>query len=195
MRVPLILFLASLIATAAFWGQPGLGDLGLLAALCAIASLFLVLRAVDPEVQRRRRGRPKPGSKDAHWIVVDGSNVMHWRDNEPKIETVREVVRHLSELGYTPGVMFDANAGYLLFEAYKHDGAMSRQLGLPKDRVMVVPSGVPADRYILTAAREMGARVVTNDRFREWAGDHPEVLEPGHLVKGGYEDGKLWLAL
>jgi hypothetical protein len=37
-----------------------------------------------------------------------------------------------------------------------HDGAMGRALGLPKDRVMVLPKGVPADPYILTSARDFG---------------------------------------
>jgi len=36
---------------------------------------------------------------------------------------------------------------------------------------------------------------VTNDRYRDWAEAHPEIKEPGHLIKGGYRDGKVWLDL
>ena len=56
---------------------------------------------------------------------------------------------------------------------------------------MVVPKGTPADVAILTAARDHGARIVTNDRYRDWAGQHPEVLEPGLLIPGSYHKGEL----
>jgi hypothetical protein len=120
---------------------------------------------------------------------------MYWRDNAPRIETLHEVIGHLKARGFAPGVVFDANAGYLLTGVYQHDRAFARTLGLPEDRVMVVPKGTPADPLVLTAARDLGARVVSNDRFRDWTGDHPELTTPGHLVRGGYREGKLWLSL
>ena len=128
-------------------------------------------------------------------VVVDGSNVMYWKDNTPRIETVREVLDHLSASGFTPGIMFDANAGYLLTGKYEHDGAFEKLLGLPRDHVMVVNKGVPADISILTAARDLGARIVSNDRYRDWADTYPEVHDPGHLIRGGYRNGVLWLDL
>lgn len=181
----------SLGGMAAAWAVP---DLVLLAGLCALASLVLLLLAWrrSPQKGLFRKKQPKPAEK---WIVVDGSNVMYWNDNTPKLETVLAVVKHLIAKGYAPGVMFDANAGYLLGGRYMHDGAMGRGLGLPKDRVMVVPKGVPADPYILNAAQDLGAQIVTNDRYRDWVGDHPEVAQAGHLIKGGFRDGVLWLDL
>jgi len=98
-------------------------------------------------------------------------------------------------LGYSPGVVFDANAGYKITGRYQHDGALGRLLGLPEDRVMVVAKGTQADPTVLTAARDLGARVVSNDRFRDWVEAYPEVLDPGHVVRGGYRGGKLWLDL
>ena len=92
------------------------------------------------------------------------------------------------------GVMFDANAGYKLQDRYQDDRHMARQLRLPEDRVLVVPKGVPADQYILTAARDLGARVVTNDRYRDWLERFPEAAEPGFLIRGGAsEAGEVWL--
>lgn len=41
----------------------------------------------------------------------------------------------------------------------------------------------------------MGARIVTNDRYRDWAEAHPEIATPGHLIRGGWREGKLWLAI
>ena len=120
---------------------------------------------------------------------------MHWADNTPKIATLRAVIDRLSALGFTPGVVFDANAGYKIGGDYKHDDALGRLLGLPADRVMVAPKGTPADPLLLAAARDLGARIVSNDRFRDWTDQHPEVNEPGRLIRGGFRDGKVWLDL
>jgi hypothetical protein len=128
-------------------------------------------------------------------VIVDGSNVMHWKDGTPKIETVRAVVQDLTRRGYSPGVMFDANAGYLLTGTYQHDGFFGKALGLPQGRVMVVPKGTPADPHILNAARDKGARIVTNDRFRDWRDQFPEARKRGHLIRGGFKSGQLWLEL
>ncbi|MEJ1993330.1 MAG: hypothetical protein P8X50_17010 [Maritimibacter sp.] len=188
MIVPLILLTLSLAGIGAALIVPGYADLMLLAGPSALASLFLLTIAF-------RRGRLRRAQALMKWIVVDGSNVMHWKDGTPEIATVRDVVDHLSALGFVPGVMFDANAGYKLHGRYQHDGELGRLLGLPRDRVMVVPKGTPADAWILAAARDFGAKIVTNDRFRDWADAHPEVAEAGHLVRGGYREGKLWLDL
>ena len=91
--------------------------------------------------------------------------------------------------------MFDANAGYLLIGKYQHDKALARVLGLPTDRVMVVPKGTPADPMILRAARDYGAPVVSNDRFKDWAKDFPEVKTKGHLITGRLEPKRVVLDL
>jgi len=118
---------------------------------------------------------------------------MHWKDNTPKIETLREVITRLRDLRHTPAVIFDANAGYLLAGRYQDDHIMAKRLGLPEDRVLVVPKGTIADTYLLTVAREFNAPIVTNDRYRDWAYDYPEIAAPGRLIRGGYQNGALWL--
>ncbi len=155
----------------------------ILPALGLVAVTFLWLLA---RLFRRRRRR---------YIVIDGSNVIYWQGNGPNLVAVEDVMYYLTARGFTPGVVFDANAGYLLTGRYRHDYAFGRMLGLPESRVMVVPKGTPADPFILAAARKLNARVVSNDRFRDWADAHPEVAVVGHLVRGGYRDGKLWLDL
>ena len=129
------------------------------------------------------------------WVILDGSNVMHWREGKPEIQTVIAVVRLLEKRGYTPGVVFDANAGYLLMGKYQHDGALARMLRLPESRVMVVPKGSPADPAILRAARDYGAPIVTNDRFKDWAAEFPEVKNKGHLITGRMEPKRVVLDL
>lgn len=135
-----------------------------------------------------------PGSTTAPaWILVDGSNVMHWQDNMPNLAPVLRVLERLKALGYEPGVVFDANAGWKLFGRYMDDEDLAQALVLPRDQVFVVPKGTPADPYLLATARDHGARIVTNDRYRDWAETHPEVLRPGALIRGGMRDGSLWL--
>lgn len=159
---------------------------GLVALALALLALPLILTLLH---WVRRALRPK------RHVVVDGSNVMHWKDNTPDLLVLRTVVAELKRRGYTPGVVFDANAGWKLMGRYRHDGAMARLLGLPVAQVMVVPKGQVADGWILAAARDLGAPVVTNDRYRDWAEAHPEVTEPGRLIRGGVREGKVWLDL
>ena len=183
MTSSLILFLASAAALLATMMIPGWTDFFLLAAPCFIAASILLIRNGVRRIRRRQ------------WVVVDGSNVMHWRDGKPRLETVKEAVAQLEASGFTPGVVFDANAGYLLFDKYLHHRAFAKLLGLPEERVMVVPKGTPADPTILAAARDHGARILTNDQFRDWSDQHPEIHDPGHLITGRYASGRLKLDL
>jgi hypothetical protein len=187
MRVPLFLFLASLVGVGVALSVPGWADLAPLAGLCAFAGLILFLAAL-------LRLEPRPVAAP-RWVIVDGSNVMHWNGDSPQIETVREVLDHLAALGFSPGVVFDANAGHKLVGRYLHHAAFAEMLGLAEDRVMVVNKGTPADATILAVARDLEARIVSNDRFRDWLEQHPELDRPGALIRGGFVDGALWLAL
>jgi len=187
MIAPAILLIASLAGLFVAFTLPGWSDLVLVAAPSALASLFLLLRALP-----RRGGTP--GRRTKH-VILDGSNVMHWRGGGPDLATVLAVLGEAMDRGMTPGVVFDANAGHLLFGRYLDDNEFARMLRMPRDRVLVVPKGTPADPTILTAARDLGARIITNDRFRDWAGDFPEVERPGHLIPGGFRTGRAWLDL
>lgn len=183
MVVPVILVLVS-IALTYFGERLGLDDVALLAWPSLLAAILLLALAV-----RRRKVQA------LHYVVVDGSNVMHWQDNQASLASLRAVLDHLVALGYTPGVVFDANAGYKISARYQAESSLARLLKLPTDRVLVAPKGTPADPLILASARHLGARIVTNDRFRDWAGDYPEVEAEGHLIRGGFRDGHLWLEI
>lgn len=205
MMAPLVLLLLSLGGVAVAVLMPGFSDLMLLAGPMTLASLWLLARAamaprrperdVDLSDAAPRPARRWMTRKPQKWVVIDGSNVMHWLDETPRIEPLREVLAELKAQGFTAGVVFDANAGYLVAGTYQHDHAFGRMLGLSEDRIMVVPKGTPADPMILTAARDLGARVVTNDRYRDWTAQYPEIKTPGFLIRGGYRDGRLWLDL
>lgn len=195
MIVPTILFLVSIAGVVAAVMMPGWSDLLLIAGPSAMASLYLFLRAPRPKKIESQKAPQEDDEEPREQIILDGSNVMHWQNEFPSIHTLREVLARLIDQGFEPGVVFDANAGYLLFGKYLHDDAFCRALNLPQDRVMVVPKGTPADPIILTVARDLGARIVTNDKYRDWLREFPDLAAPGYLVPGGYRNGKLWLGL
>ena len=114
--------------------------------------------------------------------IVDGSNVMYWGDGQPDLGTVKAVVTMLRARGLRPVVWFDANAGYLVDGRYLQPKHLAWRSGLPTRAVRVAPKGTPADPLILAEARARAARVVSNDRFRDWAADYPEVVRPGYLM-------------
>ena len=186
------ILLGSLIGLALALLVPGYSDLGLLAGPMTIASLFLLLqnwlgpRRLDGDADAPLS--KKSAFKRRH-LVIDGSNVLDWNGNQPDIRTVLQTVKQVKAAGFTPGVIFDANVGYKIGNRYLDDTDLARLLGLPVERVLVVPKGVAADQYILKSARNLGASIVTNDRYRDWAQEFPGVAKPGFLITGFIIDG------
>jgi hypothetical protein len=153
-------------------------------------TIFAIICAIIAVVLWRLGAIPR--DPDARIILVDGSNVMFWRDNEPDLATLKTVIGHLGAQGYDAGVVFDANVGYKLEGRFRGNLPMARKLGLKPAQVVVVDKGEPADRTILSVARDLNARILSNDRFRDWQDSFPEVTEPGRVLRGGYRDGEFW---
>lgn len=196
MYTPSILLLFSLVAALVGYVRTGTADhpVVLLSGLAAISALWILLRAIPARAKRDRSvAAPRKARKTAPPVVVDGSNVMHWGGPAPSLAPVAEVIAALTAQGYRPGVVFDANAGYKLAGRYMDDAPLAKALGLPTDRVLVVPRGKPADPVILESARQLGAPVLSNDRFRDWAADFPEVCTQNRVWRGGYVNGVLWI--
>lgn len=126
-------------------------------------------------------------------VVVDGSNVMHWNGGTPKLETLQEIVRHMVKRGYHVTVIFDANAGYKIASRYMRADEFARRLGLPKDSVRVMDRGQPADPFLFETAKRQRSRILSNDRFRDWLEQHPDLAQDGKVIRGGYDNGKLWM--
>lgn len=173
---------------------------GLVLGLFGLVLLAILLLRLRDRSARKGRAPTGPRITGAPQqarplAVIDGSNVMHWHDNTPGFAPVSQVVQLLEGRGYQPGVMFDANAGYKLGGRYMNDIEFGRHLGIGKDRVMVVPKGTQADPYLLRYASEAGAIVISNDRFRDWLADFPDIAQPGRLIGGGSKEGRVWLDL
>lgn len=143
---------------------------------------------------RQRRAVAAPQAGDGRQVVlIDGSNVMHWMDNTPQLAPLLQVVHDLSRRGMKPGVVFDANVGYKLTGKFMGERDLSRMLSLPRDQILVVPKGKPADPFLLETARDLKARIVTNDRYRDWTDRFPDVTQPDTLITGEMRDGRVWL--
>lgn len=159
-----------------------LTDPALLALLAALGFVlvFLLVRRSRPRGRRQAARKARPAQRQARSggaqttglpvILIDGSNVMHWKNETPDLGPVRAAVAELAARGFDPGVVFDANAGWKLHGRFLHEGDFAGLLDLPRDRIFVAPKGTPADHWLLEAARDHGARIVTRDRISRLGG-------------------------
>lgn len=152
--------------------------------------IFAVFLLVWAGVLLLRRARRARGSS----IVIDGSNLLYWRNETPDLVPLRALITRLEAARLRPVIWFDANAGYLVTGHYMGEAAFAHVLGLPRKQVFVAPKGTPADPLILQTAAALSARVVTNDRYRDWRESHPILNDPNRLIRGCWQDGALILA-
>jgi len=98
---------------------------------------------------------------------------------------LRRIAGQLRTEGYRVICFFDANIFYTLIENgdYPHDqrhdkGRLCRLFDIDLNELYIVPSGVQADRYILSTLRHMPISfAVTNDRFRDYAKSYASVMK------------------
>lgn len=180
MLTPFLLLLLSLLSALALRPLPGETaiPLFLLAVVASLAALILLLRAMIG--RRRKVGH----DRRQDWVVIDGSNVMFWQDDVPRLAAVTAVLDEVKRAGLKPIVWFDANVGYKLADRHMGPRDLSRALGLPLRQIRIAPSGTPADPLLLEEAAALGTGVVTNDLYRDWVEAFPSVRVPGVLVSG-----------
>ena len=109
--------------------------------------------------------RLPPGSA----VLVDGSNVAHATEGgEARLDNIQLVMRKLSDAGLKPFIVADA--------ALRHqiDDKAAYEKMIDDGVVHQAPAGTDADYFILSFAREMGARILSNDRFRDRATEFAE---------------------
>lgn len=170
---------AGMNAALGTMGQPMIFGLGCLAIILGLRALALALGRV---LAARLRPGKQPPAKPV--IVVDGSNVMHWRDDRPSVRTLALVLDDLTARGYAPHVFFDANVGYKLFGRAIEHGELADQLELSAAQITLAPSRTPADPLLIGFAIRAGVQVVSNDRFMDWRAAFPQIGEKAFLVKG-----------
>jgi prevent-host-death family protein len=114
--------------------------------------------------------------------IVDASNVANSAPSATaRLEYLTLVTARLAEAGWTPVVVADAG---LVRRIDDRAGYLRR---VEEGAIRVAPPGSEADELILRLARELGAVVVSNDRFREWRARYPEEVarRVGFRVRDG----------
>ena len=116
--------------------------------------------------------------------MVDGANVAYEEkgdDGKPRVSNIVAVRRALEEDGLEPIVVIDASLKYEVDDPARLEEMIESQ------DVRQVPAGTDADFFIIEIAEQHGARVVTNDRYRDYQKRHPSIAErrlPYMIVKG-----------
>lgn len=129
----------------------------------------------------------RPESKDAGGpVLVDAANVAHSTEGATaKLSNIRLVMDKLTEEGFRPLIVADAALRHQIddkaaYEKLIEDGVVKQ-----------APAGTDADYFILSFAREMKARILTNDRFRDRAVEFAE--ERDRVIRYMIVDGAVVL--
>lgn len=129
--------------------------------------------------------KPADDARDADdnlKVLVDASNVAHATEGgEARLENIKIVQAKLLEDGFEPLVVADA--------ALRHqiDNKAAYEAMIENGQVHQAPAGTDADFFILSFARELNARILTNDRFRDRATEFAEERERiiRYMIVGG----------
>jgi hypothetical protein len=93
--------------------------------------------------------------------IVDASNVAHAGDRGAHLATLLAVRDELKEEGFEPIMIADA--------ALRHqiDDKAGYERLVESGELQQAPAGTDADYFVLKLAKDLGAMVVSNDRFRD----------------------------
>ncbi|MGJ8610832.1 MAG: hypothetical protein ACSHWY_07040 [Octadecabacter sp.] len=130
---------------------------------------------------------------DQKTALFDGSNLYHFGlDNDLGAIPTALIIQQLRTEGYRIISFFDANIFYTLIEngdypkGQRHSITQLQNIfGLAEGEAYIVPSGVQADKYILSTLKHLPVSfAVTNDRFRDYAKTYGDVMK-GTLWRKG----------
>ncbi len=105
-------------------------------------------------------------------VVVDASNVAHHVKNEnsePQITNILAAVKALEESGDEFVIIADASLRHDIDDKVKFEKL------LESDNVEEVPAGNDADHFILDIATREKAKILSNDKFRDYAAEFRNV--------------------
>ncbi len=123
---------------------------------------------------------------DSARVLVDASNVAHATEGgEAKLANLMLVMRRLREDGYEPLIVADAALRHQIDNKAEYEKLVDQGV------IHQAPAGTDADYFILSFAREMDARILTNDRFRDRASDFPR--ERDRTIRFMIVDGEIVL--
>jgi hypothetical protein len=115
---------------------------------------------------------PRHPGKSRRRAVVDASNVAHATEGgEARLANIELVQQKLREAGFETLIVADAALRHQIDRRADYERLINDGL------VHQAPAGTDADYFILSFAREMNARILTNDRFRDRAKAFPQERE------------------
>jgi len=116
-----------------------------------------------------------PGTRGPEQLgkaLIDASNVAHSSEGgEGRLRNIELVVEKIREDGFEPIVVADA--------ALRHqiDNSARYEQMIEAGKIHQAPAGTDADYFILSFARELGAKIVSNDRFRDRLESFPDARD------------------
>jgi hypothetical protein len=128
------------------------------------------------------------GDDESTRVLVDASNVAHSTEGGvARLTNIRLVQDKLREEGFEPLVVADAALRHQIDDKQAYEQMIENGL------VHQAPAGTDADYFILSFAREMDARILTNDRFRDRAEQFPK--ERDRIIRYMIVDGEVVLEM
>ena len=113
-------------------------------------------------------------SKGREVVVIDGANVAYEERSaggKPKLSNLLKVKRELEERGFEAVIIVDASLKYDIDDQTQLESLIRSQ------QVRQVPAGTDADFFIIQLADQLDARVVTNDRYKDYTQQYPWIPE------------------
>ena len=125
-----------------------------------------------PRHDREPGGETTEAADEGHIAIVDGSNVAHSSEGEKaRFRNIELVCNKLLEEGLEPIVVADAALRHQIDDTEEYERRVE------EGKIKQAPAGTDADYFILAFARELGAAIVSNDRFRDRADAFPEARD------------------
>jgi hypothetical protein len=104
--------------------------------------------------------------------IIDGSNVAYSIEGQqPCLRNIELVRDKMVAAGFDVVVVVDAALRHHIDEANRYEDLIDN------GKIRQAPAGTDADYFILRFARELGARIVSNDRFRDREKSFPEARD------------------
>lgn len=115
----------------------------------------------EPSRSDAERSFPRPEAGQSKRAIVDASNVAHAGEKGARLATLLAVRDELREEGFEPILIADA--------ALRHqiDDRDGYERLVESGELQQAPAGTDADYFVLKLAKDLGALVVSNDRFRD----------------------------